>query len=164
MPHRDTWYASPPCQVNWWLPIDDLAADRALALYPRYFTLPVPNTSDRFDYAAWVRDAHDGASEHVRTDSRPHPAPLVPIDPAAGVRFVGDAGAAVPFSGAHLHATVPNESGVTRFSLDFRTVHLEDVRGGRGAPNVDAACTGTTLGDFLCAADFRRLPLEVRPV
>jgi hypothetical protein len=55
---------------------------------------------------------------------------------------------------------VPNTSGKTRFSIDFRTVHIEDVRARREAPNVDSACTGTSLRDFLRAKDFERFPEE----
>jgi hypothetical protein len=32
-PHRDTWYAAPMCQLNWWIPINllDLPASELLA-------------------------------------------------------------------------------------------------------------------------------------
>lgn len=70
-------------------------------------------------------------------------------------------GGIVIFSGAHLHTTVPNTSGRTRFSIDFRVVNRTDVRDGIGAPNVDSACTGTTLGDFLRATDLTPLPADL---
>ena len=44
-PHRDTWYSAPQCQLNWWLPIYDLASENAMAFHPRYFTEGVANTS-----------------------------------------------------------------------------------------------------------------------
>ena len=62
------------------------------------------------------------------------------------------------FSGSQFHSSVPNTSGKTRWSIDFRTVNVDDVEGGRGAPNADCDCTGTTLGDFLRARDFEHLP------
>ncbi|MGH9498292.1 MAG: hypothetical protein ACRD3L_04050 [Terriglobales bacterium] len=65
------------------------------------------------------------------------------------------------FSAAQLHSTVPNTCGVTRYSIDFRTVHLDDVWNKCGAPNVDSAATGTTLRDYIRAADFAPLPDEV---
>ena len=65
------------------------------------------------------------------------------------------------FSGAQLHTTVPNTSGKTRFSIDFRTVHRSDVERGAGAANVDSECTGTNLGDFLRATDLQTLPQDV---
>jgi hypothetical protein len=65
------------------------------------------------------------------------------------------------FSAAQLHSTVPNTSGVTRFSIDFRTVCLRDVIEDRGAPNVDSHCTGTSLRDFVRASDSAPMPEEV---
>jgi hypothetical protein len=65
------------------------------------------------------------------------------------------------FSAAQLHSTVPNTSGRTRFSIDFRTVSLMDLETGRGAPNIDNRSTGTTLRDFLRASDFTPVPEEV---
>jgi hypothetical protein len=62
------------------------------------------------------------------------------------------------FSGAQLHETVPNNSGVARYSIDFRAVHLDDVTARRGAANIDSRCTGTTMRDYLRASD---LPEEV---
>jgi len=56
---------------------------------------------------------------------------------------------------------VPNTSGYTRFSIDFRTVHLDDVREGVGAPNLDSECTGTTMRDYLCCEDLARIPDEL---
>ena len=53
------------------------------------------------------------------------------------------------FSSNHLHASVPNSSGVTRFSYDLRTINLDDVLADRGPRNVDNGATGTTMGDFL---------------
>jgi hypothetical protein len=60
-----------------------------------------------------------------------------------------------------LHSSVPNTSGNTRYSIDFRTVHLADASEGRGARLVDAACTGTTMRDYLRASDLSRLPEAV---
>ena len=65
------------------------------------------------------------------------------------------------FSGAQLHSTVPNTSGTTRFSIDFRVVNRRDVETHTGAANVDSECTGTNLGDFMRAADLKRLPDEL---
>jgi hypothetical protein len=65
------------------------------------------------------------------------------------------------FSGAQLHSSVPNNSGRTRISVDFRTVHRADVEGNRGAPNVDSHCSGTTMRDYLRVSDLQRLPDDV---
>jgi hypothetical protein len=70
-------------------------------------------------------------------------------------------GGVLLFSGAQLHSTVPNTSGRTRFSIDFRAVNIRDVQARTGARNVDSACTGTTLGDFLRATDLEPLPADL---
>ena len=64
------------------------------------------------------------------------------------------------FSAAQLYSTVPNTCGITRYSIDFRTVRIDDVWNRAGAPNVDSACTGTTMCDYLSGADYSHLPPE----
>ena len=56
---------------------------------------------------------------------------------------------------------MPNTSGVTRFSIDFRTVQLDDLRAGRGARNIDSACTGSSIRDFLRVRDLSPVPDDV---
>ncbi len=71
------------------------------------------------------------------------------------------AGGAILFSGAQMHSTVPNTSGLTRFSIDFRTVDLADLEGGLGAPKVDTYAMGTSLRDFRRARDASAMPDNV---
>ena len=40
-------------------------------------------------------------------------------------------------------------------------MHLGDVEGRVGAPNIDSECTGTTMGDYLRGTDLAHLPDEV---
>ena len=49
------------------------------------------------------------------------------------------------FSGAHLHSSVLNVTGKTRFSTEMRIVDAADFARGEGAPNVDgrAPCRPT---------------------
>jgi hypothetical protein len=56
---------------------------------------------------------------------------------------------------------VPNTTDLARYSIDFRTVHLDDVIARRGAANLDSRCTGTTMRDYLQASDLQHLPEEV---
>ena len=79
---------------------------------------------------------------------------VLDIDHRADTRVVCEAAATLLFSGAHLHATVPNTSNQTRFSLDFRTLHVDDLAGKRGATNIDCSAKGSTMKDFLRANDF----------
>nr|BFE85721.1 hypothetical protein GCM10020093_083220 [Planobispora longispora] len=119
------------------------------------------NGSARYDYGEWNRTSRVSAARHVRSDTREQPRPEEPVELEPQVRVVPEPGGAMLFSGAQLHSTVPNTSGRTRFSIDFRTVDIGDVRARRGAPNVDAACTGTTLRDFLRASDLAAMPEEL---
>jgi hypothetical protein len=70
-------------------------------------------------------------------------------------------GGVIVFSGAQLHSTVPNATNMVRWSIDFRTINLNDVVSKRGAPNADSASTGTSLRDFLRVADFAPVPEEI---
>jgi hypothetical protein len=97
-------------------------------------------------------------------DTRVQPRPEEPVELDPQVRVVCDVAAAYQFSAAQLHSTVPNTSNVTRYSVDFRTVHLDDVLSRNGAPNVDSACTGTTMGDYLRGTDCSHLPKEAMAV
>jgi ectoine hydroxylase-related dioxygenase (phytanoyl-CoA dioxygenase family) len=153
--HRDVWYSAPSQQINWWLPIFPVRDDNAMSFDLPSFDRPVPNTSDTFDYyenniarkttAAQVteeRQARPAAPDH-------HPANHLPVLPAPG--------AVLLFSGAHLHTSIPNTSQRSRYSVDFRTVDVTDLRSGRGAPVVDARCSGTAVRDFHRVADEQPL-------
>ncbi len=158
--HRDTWYACPPSQVNWWTPICEIEERCAFVIHPRYFGKEVPNNSAEFDAYRWNAEGRKNAAQFISKDPRPHPHLQVPLDLDWQI-IVGEPGSLIMFSAQHLHATVPNDAGRTRFSIDFRTVNAADIRAQRGPRLVDAACTGTTLRDFLRASDFERFPEDV---
>ena len=160
-PHRDIWYSAPPCQLNWWLPIREISVDSALAFHPQWWNQAVPNTSGDFDPYEWNRVGRAEAAKHITSDPRNHPAPSEPVELEPEIRIVGGAGSMLIFSAAHLHSTVPNTSSATRFSIDFRTVNLQDLVDQVGAANPDSESTGTTARDFLRATDYERLPDDV---
>jgi hypothetical protein len=159
-PHRDTWYSAPFCQINWWMPIYLINSDNCMALHPGYWNRPVRNGSAGYNYYKWNLESRQNAAKHVKTDTRVQPRPEEPMELEPQVRLVCEEGGIYQFSAAHMHSTVPNTSGATRYSIDFRTVHLADVLEHIGAPNIDSACTGTTIGDYLKAADFSHLPVD----
>ncbi|GAA3662927.1 hypothetical protein GCM10022224_028660 [Nonomuraea antimicrobica] len=159
--HRDCWYSAPFCQVNWWIPVYEVVPENVFALHPQYFDRPVRNSSGRYDYAEWVAVSRPTAAQHVHSDTRDQPKPEEELDLGSELRLVPEPGGMLLFSGAHLHSTVTNTSGRTRFSIDFRTVHIDDVRSRAAAPNVDATCRGTTLRDFYRADDLTRIPEEL---
>ncbi|WP_420749497.1 hypothetical protein [Rhodococcus sp. O3] len=160
-PHRDTWYSAPFSQLNWWIPIYPVVPENVMAFHPQYWSRPVRNGSARYDYYEWNRVSRHTAAQHIRTDTRDQPKPEEPIELDPQVRVVPEAGGVMLFSANQLHSTVLNTSGRTRFSIDFRTVHLDDVVRRREAPNIDSACTGTSLRDFLRIRDFERVDNDI---
>jgi hypothetical protein len=160
-PHRDTWYAAPMCQINWWIPIFPVQPDNAMAFHCRYWDTPIANESEDFNYNEYVQTARKNAAKYVKEDTRKQPRPIGHVELNPQIRVIPKEGGMLLFSGAHLHSSVPNTSGHTRFSIDFRTVHLDDVVAKVGAPNVDSACTGTALRDFYCVADLAKIPEEL---
>jgi hypothetical protein len=160
-PHRDTWYSAPLAQLNWWLPVYPIEPDNGLAFHPRYFEETVANSSSTYNYYRWNAVSRGSAASMVGADTREQPKPLDEIELDPQVRVISPVGSPIVFSAAHLHSSVPNTSAVTRFSIDFRTVNLSDLKSGAGAANMDAACTGTTLRDFRSCTTGEQLPLEV---
>ncbi len=147
--HRDTWYGAPPQQINWWMPVWPAVAENIMEFYPRWFGAAIQNSSSDYNYYEanmWrsrIKDFSGGK------DVRVHPAPVggLPADEPR-LCLVPPVGGIMLFSGDQLHASIPNSTAVTRYSIDFRTVNVPDVREGRGAPRADVACVGTALRDF----------------
>lgn len=157
-PHRDTWYSAPMSQINWWMPIYEIESGNCLAIHPSYWHKPVKNSSDKFCYDEWKKDSRKNSAANIKEDKREQPGPKEPIEMDSQLRIVCRPGGMILFSGAHLHSSVPNVTGKTRYSIDFRTIHYDDLEEGRGAPNIDTNCKDLTLGDFLRASDFSHLP------
>lgn len=157
-PHRDTWYSAPMCQINWWLPIYPILPSNAMAFHPAYWNRPVRNGSRDYNYAEWNRTSRQEAAKHVTSDTRKQPKPEEPMELNPQLRLLPPPGGIILFAGAQMHSSVPNDSGRTRFSIDFRTVHLDDVVSRRGAPNIDSECTGTSMRDYLRGTDLTHIP------
>jgi hypothetical protein len=159
--HRDTWFSAPHQQLNWWLPVYEIESENSMAFHPQYFDKPVLNSSAGYDYEEWNKTGRKQAAKQVTKETRKQPQPEEPLELEPDVRVVTPPGGTLVFSAAQLHSTVPNTTSRTRFSIDFRTVNLDDLIEGVAAPNVDSECTGTTLRDFLRASDLERLPEDV---
>jgi hypothetical protein len=159
-PHRDTWYSAPMSQINWWMPVYEICSENCMAFHPRYWSEPVRNSSNGYNYYEWNRVSRKSAAQHVGADTRVQPHALDPIELEPQMRVLSQVGGAMLFSGAQMHSTVPNTCGLARYSIDFRTVHLDDVRSRGGAPNIDSACTGTTMHDYLRGTDLSHIPEE----
>lgn len=159
-PHRDTWYSAPFCQLNWWIPMFALSAQNCMAFHPHHWSAPLRNTSAEYNYQEWNRSARFSAAAQIGADTRRQPRATEPVRADPQIRLLPPVGGIIVFSAAQLHSTVPNTSGRTRYSIDFRTVQLDDVVGQAGAPNIDSYCTGTTMGDYLRCSDLQHLPKE----
>jgi len=160
-PHRDTWYSAPMAQLNWWLPIYDFESESSMAFHPRYWSEPIANGSTDFNYYEWNAVGRKDAAKMIGQDTRKQPKPAEEVEPHPQLRVVCPVGGVVLFSAAQLHSTVPNTSGSTRFSIDFRTVNVADLAAGRGAPNIDSRPEGTALRDFLRGSDRSPMPEEL---
>jgi len=154
--HRDTWSSNVYAQTNWWAPIYPITAGRTVAFYPAYWEKPLENTSRGWD----LEEIRAG-----RSDVPVVPGPTERVDNASELRPVIEPGDLLCFSGTHLHASVPNTTGVARFSVEVRTVDAGDATEGRGAPNVDGEAPRVASGWFRHVEDGATLPEipRVRP-
>ncbi len=159
--HRDTWFSAPMAQLNWWMPVYAIESDNSMAFHQRYFGEPIKNSSADYDYEIWNQTGRKQAATIVKKETRKQPTAEEPLELEPSVRLVPPVGGTIIFSAAQLHSTVPNTTDKTRLSIDFRTVNLDDLANGAGAPNLDSHCTGTTLRDFLRASDLEPLPEEI---
>ena len=160
-PHRDTWYAGHQAQLNWWFPVSGVAPENTMVFHPTYFNCGVDNLSGRYNHGEWIGKSRAEAAQHVKSDTRLHPEIQQEIDTSSDFRIQCEEGGLLLFSASHLHSTSPNTSGHTRISVDFRTVNLDDVVSGRGAPNVDNRAVGTTLGEYMHITDLSPVPEDV---
>jgi len=159
--HRDTWFSAPQQQLNWWLPVYAIESENSMAFHPQYFDRAIRNSSAGYDYDEWNRTGRQQAAKLVKKETRKQPQAEEELELTPDVRVVAPPGGPIVFSAAQLHTTVPNTTSRTRFSIDFRTVNLDDLLERVGAPNVDSECVGTTLRDFLRAGDLAPLPEDV---
>lgn len=161
-PHRDLWYSTPRCQINWWLPIYPIESDNAMAFHTCYWDQPIKNSSSGFNYQEWNRVGRKVATKQIGKDTRKQSEALEPVQLEPDIRVITEPDGLLMFSAAHLHSTVPNTSGRTRFSIDFRTVHINELIDNSGAPNLDDASTGTTIRDYVKGTDYSLVPQDVR--
>jgi hypothetical protein len=149
--HRDVWYSAPAQQINWWLPIFPVRDDNAMSFDLASFDQAVPNSSDTFDYYQ-NNAARRSTATQVTREVQARPGALN-HKPGQELIILPAPGEVLLFSGAQLHASIPNTSGRARYSVDFRTVDVGDLIAGRGAPLADVRCTGTAIRDFINVGD-----------
>ena len=150
-PHRDTWYSAPMCQFNWWAPMYEFVSENGMAFHPRYWDRGVKNGSRDFNYYRWNAESRKNASQHVGRDTRVQPHAEEPLKLEPEMRFIVRF-AASSFFPERSFIRLCRTPDKVRWSIDFRTVNIDDVVSKRGAPNTDSASTGTSLRDFLRVA------------
>src|SRR6266436_2437919 len=94
-PHRDTWYSAPMCQLNWWLPIFEMASESSMAFHPKYWNEAVKNGSSKFNYYAWNSTGRADAAKHIKSDTREQPKPEQPMELDPQVRVISEPGGAL---------------------------------------------------------------------
>ena len=148
--HRDTWSSNVLQQTNWWATIRPLSTERTIAFYPGYWSRPIENTSAEWDLDEIRALRRSGKRDE---DIAIVPEPSEPVDTSSELRIVIEPGDLLCFSGAHLHASVPNVSERTRVSVELRTVNLDDLAQGRGAPDIDGRAPHVPLEWFRSMED-----------
>lgn len=125
--HRDSWGSAILSQINWWFPVFPLHRDRTLAIYPGHWNTRIENNAKGWD---WKRAGKDGCTPRLPTAQGL-------IDDRDEIRITAPPGTLAAFSAAHLHAGVLNTTRLTRFSVETRTISLNDLLEQRGAPAID---------------------------
>ena len=151
-PHRDTWYSHPQSLIVLWIPLDDLKSEETFIFYPDYFAKPVPNNSEIFNYDNWIKDGPElkiGWQDPNSGITANYPRSQVDFDGGKISGFACKKGEHLFFSGAHYHQTLPQNTEQTRYSIDVRFVHLNDMENNRGAFNVDNRSQGNILKDYI---------------
>ncbi len=144
--HRDTWYATPQSTINIWIPLDDLCEEETFAFYPSFFDQALLNNSNLFNFdnnalgAGWSSSSEGIENLFPTCSTLPNAHHEKTFSISENEILV--------FSGSHFHRTKKQSLGTTRFSLDFRIVHLQDHAQNRGAPNVDNASQGCCLSSY----------------
>lgn len=145
--HRDTWASNIYSQTNWWAPIYPITDGRAIAFYPQYWTQRLENTSATWD----LEEVMSGKISVITPEAEE------PVDTSSELRVVLEPGDLLAFSGAHLHASVPNTTGLARFSIEVRTADVGCEIAGRGAPNLDGDAPHVATRWFRRVADKQPL-------
>ena len=142
--HRDTWGSNILAQINWWAPVWPVSTDCTINMFPEFWDQPIENNTAEWSYQEFRRRK----AEDPNTTYPMLPTCAIEPDTDQGIPIVVEPGDVIAFSGAHLHASVPNRTGSTRISTETRTVSYNDLLAGRQAPNVDGHAEGIRYNWF----------------
>ena len=152
-PHRDIWDGSPPCQLNWWLPVYPFESESSFAFHSRYWTEPVPNTSHEYNHYEWNKVGRAQADKQITSDTRNQPKATVPLELEPDVRVVCPPGGIILFSGAHLTRRCPTrrvDRGSASISeplitMNWRTVAARRPSTGTAPEPPCSSCAGRAI-------------------
>lgn len=153
--HRDTWGTNLYAQVNWWAPVYPITAERTMAMYPQLWSQPLRNSSASFDFSKVLEQSRAGVNVSATDGGIPSLLEEVPAD--LGIPVTIEPGTVIAFSAAHAHTGVPNRTDLTRISLETRTLFLDDLCAGRGAPDIDGHAPWMAPGLFRRVTDGVKL-------
>ena len=152
--HRDSWYANPKAQLNFWIPLHDMKYETSsFSFFPEYFQKSIQNQSSEFQYSSWKKS---GGFQAISQEGRIYPGFLEAPEGSFELKISCSKGSILVFSSSHLHGTRPNHSLKTRLSLDFRVVSKSDFESKKGAPDPDNESKGTALLDYRNAVSFQK--------
>ena len=134
--HRDSWGSNIHSQINWWAPLYTLEQERTIAIYPDYWDKPIENNTETWRFDEYLKKRDEVGTE--RQGSYPSaPSPQTSVDESNVLKVMLEPGDILSFASAHLHASVPNTTNATRFSIEMRSINKDDLTANRSAPNVD---------------------------
>ena len=150
--HRDSWGAGFQAQINWWTPLWPLASRRTMGFYPAYWRHALPNTTPEWSFKKFTQSRKQSAGG--RAAAYPSAPQALAKPGQTAVPLLIKPSQLLCFSSSHLHGSITNTTALTRFSLEIRTLCLDDLRRLRGAPNVDNSSVREPLcGLFTAVTD-----------
>ncbi|WP_444996306.1 hypothetical protein [Aliikangiella sp. IMCC44359] len=151
-PHRDTWYAHPQCTIVGWIPLHDQNQEQTFEIFPDWLTKPVPNDSEVFDYQQWCAKNWDkkiGWQNKKTGLTARYPQTTSQVELGKRIGFSCKQAEQLLFSGAHFHQTLQQTNHLTRLSVDFRVVDIDDLKANLGVANVDNRSVGLATKDYI---------------
>lgn len=142
-PHRDTWYGNPKCQINAWIPLQDVDQNNSFRFYLDHFETGIANDSKHFSANSFRGFGKVAPAERCCY-------PRAQTTPRGKVHDVCiKNGEVLLFSAAHLHQTLPNQTDRVRFSVDFRFFYQHHLTTEAGAPDPDNQSRGLCIEGYL---------------
>ena len=154
--HRDTWGSNIYSQINWWAPIYTLNKFNTMSLYTDFWDKSLSNDSRTFNLPSIIQSNKTSLKEGKKK-LKTIPSLNEQLNIESGLKVLINPGSIIAFSGAHVHASIENNSGLTRFSFETRSVYLDDFLNSNGAKNIDGNSSWIAPGWFKRLSSKERL-------